>query len=110
MRRVLVVTAFLICFGAPAAEASSPRQQPIQGDPAQKLESAAQTVEAQPQAAARHSRRKLDLSLPQRGQLIPAAAGRNPQGTTGQGPSTKGSDFDPWFPGRGLGVKVTTTW
>ncbi len=110
MRRVLVVTAFLISFGAAGAEASSPLEQPAGGVSAARPQVAAQQVEAQPQAATKHGRSKLDLTLPSRGSVVPVSAEKKPPGNTGRGPSSQGPAVDPWFPARGLGVQVTTTW
>ncbi len=110
MRRVLVVTAFLISFGAVGAEASSPLQQPTGSISAERPQGAAQQVEAQPQAGTKHGRSKLDLTLPSRGSVVPVSAEKKPPGNTGRGPSSQGPAIDPWFPARGLGVQVSTTW
>ena len=110
MRRVLVVTAFLLSFGAVGAEASSPLEQPAEAVSATEPDDAALQVEAQPQASTKHLRSKLDLTLPSRGGVVPVSGEQKPPGNTGRGPSKQGPALDPWFPARGLGVQVTTTW
>lgn len=102
--------AFLIACGATGAEALSPLQEPADGVTGNSPDSAAQQVEAQPQASSEHARSTLDLRLPERGSFVPAPDEKKPSGNTGQGPSSQGTAIDPWFPGRGLGVQVTTNW